>query len=110
MLSTERRVATIFHHHDFWWERSRFSNNNIDFRRKFGFSEKDFLIVQPTGNACHKRLEDSLELVSLLARKYTDMKNRVHLIVSLYQGDEPDRSYPFCEKKGNSYQEFRKGK
>lgn len=29
-LSTERRVATIFHHHDFWWERSRFSDNNIE--------------------------------------------------------------------------------
>ncbi|MDA3851438.1 MAG: glycosyltransferase family 4 protein [Spirochaetaceae bacterium] len=28
-LATEKRVATIFHHHDFWWERSRFSNNNI---------------------------------------------------------------------------------
>jgi glycosyltransferase involved in cell wall biosynthesis len=23
------RVATIFHHHDFWWERSRFSRNSI---------------------------------------------------------------------------------
>ena len=23
-LAAERRVATIFHHHDFWWERSRF--------------------------------------------------------------------------------------
>ncbi len=148
-LSTERRVATIFHHHDFWWERSRFSNNNIeplltkimppadlgiehivlssyaahilrslkrvnpeiipncenfddpvtiddynsDFRKEFGFSEKDFLIVQPTRIVRRKRLEDSLELVSLLARKYPDLKNRVHLIVSLYQGDEPDRSY-----------------
>ncbi|WP_020611622.1 glycosyltransferase family 4 protein [Sediminispirochaeta bajacaliforniensis] len=29
-LSTERRVATIFHHHDFWWERSRFSHNHIE--------------------------------------------------------------------------------
>jgi len=29
-LATEKRVATIFHHHDFWWERSRFSNNNIE--------------------------------------------------------------------------------
>jgi glycosyltransferase involved in cell wall biosynthesis len=23
-------MATIFHHHDFWWERSRFSNNHIE--------------------------------------------------------------------------------
>ncbi|MBT3274761.1 MAG: glycosyltransferase family 4 protein [Spirochaetales bacterium] len=29
-LAVERRVATIFHHHDFWWERSRFSNNHIE--------------------------------------------------------------------------------
>jgi len=29
-LCTEKRVATIFHHHDFWWERSRFSNSAID--------------------------------------------------------------------------------
>ncbi len=29
-LATERRVATIFHHHDFWWERSRFSQNHIE--------------------------------------------------------------------------------
>ncbi|MDC7220755.1 MAG: glycosyltransferase family 4 protein [Spirochaetales bacterium] len=30
LLTTEKRVATIFHHHDFWWERSRFSSNNIE--------------------------------------------------------------------------------
>lgn len=29
-LATEQRVATIFHHHDFWWERSRFSRNHIE--------------------------------------------------------------------------------
>lgn len=29
-LATDKRVATIFHHHDFWWERSRFSDNNIE--------------------------------------------------------------------------------
>jgi hypothetical protein len=29
-LATEKRMATLFHHHDFWWERSRFSNNNIE--------------------------------------------------------------------------------
>jgi len=29
-LATWRRVATIFHHHDFWWERSRFSRNYIE--------------------------------------------------------------------------------
>jgi len=29
-LATEKRMATIFHHHDFWWERSRFSHNHIE--------------------------------------------------------------------------------
>jgi len=29
-LATEKRIATVFHHHDFWWERSRFSQNRID--------------------------------------------------------------------------------
>ena len=29
-LATEKRIATIFHHHDFWWERSRFSNSHIE--------------------------------------------------------------------------------
>jgi mannosylglucosylglycerate synthase len=29
-LATWRRVATIFHHHDFWWERSRFSHNYVE--------------------------------------------------------------------------------
>jgi glycosyltransferase involved in cell wall biosynthesis len=29
-LAAVKRVATIFHHHDFWWERSRFSHNHID--------------------------------------------------------------------------------
>jgi glycosyltransferase involved in cell wall biosynthesis len=29
-LVTRRRMATVFHHHDFWWERSRFSHNYIE--------------------------------------------------------------------------------
>lgn len=29
-LLSEYKVATIFHHHDFWWERSRFSQNRMD--------------------------------------------------------------------------------
>lgn len=29
-VATTHRVATIFHHHDFWWERSRFSENDIE--------------------------------------------------------------------------------
>ena len=29
-LCSEKRIATIFHHHDFWWERSRFVNSAIE--------------------------------------------------------------------------------
>ncbi len=29
-VASKHRVATIFHHHDFWWERSRFSENYIE--------------------------------------------------------------------------------
>ncbi len=29
-MATQYRVPTIFHHHDFWWERSRFSNARIE--------------------------------------------------------------------------------
>ncbi len=29
-LLSEYKVATVFHHHDFWWERSRFSQSRIE--------------------------------------------------------------------------------
>lgn len=29
-MATDKRMAIIFHHHDFWWERSRFSHNQIE--------------------------------------------------------------------------------
>lgn len=29
-LATKHRMAVIFHHHDFWWERSRFSGSKMD--------------------------------------------------------------------------------
>jgi glycosyltransferase involved in cell wall biosynthesis len=160
-LSTEKRMATIFHHHDFWWERSRFSNNHLEslltrimpptdlgiehivlssyaahilktlkrvhpeiipncedfdkpvilddyngmFRSDFGFREDDILIVQPTRIVRRKRLEDSLELVSRLISRHPSLRDRVQFIVSLYQGDEPDKSYieevrRFSEIKG----------
>ncbi len=28
-IAKERSMACVFHHHDFWWERSRFYNNHI---------------------------------------------------------------------------------
>jgi glycosyltransferase involved in cell wall biosynthesis len=148
-LATRMEVATVFHHHDFWWERSRFSHNYIEallnrimppadlslehvvltsyaehilkslkriqpfvipncedfdnpplmddysshFREDFGYGEKDILIVQPTRIVRRKRIEDSVELVAKLIQKYPDIADRVRYIISLYQGDEPDRDY-----------------
>ncbi len=148
-LATERRIATIFHHHDFWWERSRFSHNpiegllstimppadpglehivissyaahilrsikrvepfvipncedfdnppmiddyNRDLRADLGFKTSDILIVQPTRIVRRKRIEDSVNLIGKLIKKYPDIKERVNFIISLYQGDEPDENY-----------------
>ena len=148
-LAMEYRVATIFHHHDFWWERSRFSNNRIEsllnqimppndlgvehsvltsysahilrslkrvqpfvipncedfehpvtkdeynssFRKDLGFKDDDILIVQPTRIIRRKRIEDSLELIRRFLENYPEYEKRVHYIISLYQGDEPDDNY-----------------
>ncbi|MBN1799386.1 MAG: glycosyltransferase family 4 protein [Spirochaetales bacterium] len=148
-LATERRVATIFHHHDFWWERSRFSNNHIEallneimppsdlgsehivltsyaahilrsikrvrpiiipncedfdnpvqldeynrhFRKDLGFKDDDILVMQPTRIVRRKRIEDSVELLAKLVIKYPDIHKKIHYIISLYQGDEPDDHY-----------------
>ncbi len=148
-LAVDRRVATIFHHHDFWWERSRFSNSHIDtllsrimppadpglehvvlssyaahilssikrvlpqvipncedfehpvtlddynrrFRSELGFKEDDLLIVQPTRVVRRKRIEDAVEFTGRLIKAHPELKGRVHFIVSLYQGDEPDENY-----------------
>ena len=148
-LATEYKVATIFHHHDFWWERSRFSQNRIEnllnrimppgdigtehvvissysahilrslkrvapsvipncedfenvtvkddyngsFRKDLGFSDDDILFVQPTRIVPRKRIEDSISLVSGYSFRYPELKKRIKLVVSLYQGDEPDEGY-----------------
>lgn len=148
-LVTERRMAAIFHHHDFWWERSRFSNNHIesllskvmppvdpglehvvlssyashilrsikrvhprvipncedfdnavgideynrDFRKEFGFQDSDILIVQPTRIVRRKRIEDSILLLQKFIAKYPAYIGKLHFIISLYQGDEPDHNY-----------------
>lgn len=148
-LSTKYRVATIFHHHDFWWERSRFSNSRIEkllnrimppvdlglehvvissyaahilsslkrvqphiipncedfdtppvgddynshFRSDLGFRPDDILVVQPTRIVARKRIEDSLLFLGHLAGRYSDLRPRLHYIISLYQGDEPDQDY-----------------
>ncbi len=148
-VATTQRVATIFHHHDFWWERSRFSGSRIEsllttimppvdlalehvvissyaahilsslkrvsphiipncedferpvmvdeynrrFREDFGFSDDDILVVQPTRIVPRKRIEDSVALVGLLARRFPEWRSRLHYIISLYQGDEPDEHY-----------------
>ncbi len=148
-LATAYKVATIFHHHDFWWERSRFSQNRIEtllnrimppgdlgtehvvlssysahilrslkrvapfvipncedfenitvkdgyngtFRKELGFSEDDILFVQPTRIVPRKRIEDSISLIAGFGEAYPHLKNRIKLVVSLYQGDEPDVHY-----------------
>lgn len=148
-VATINRVATVFHHHDFWWERSRFSENliekllnrimppsdlgtehvvissyashilksikrvnprvipncedfdnpvtidewNADFRADLGFAPDDLLIVQPTRIVPRKRIEDSVRLVGRFMDEYPDLAERVHFIVSLYQGDELDGTY-----------------
>lgn len=148
-LAVEKRIATLFHHHDFWWERSRFSHSHIegllskimppvdpglehvvlssysahilrslkrvspkvipncedfenpvamdeynsDFRKEFGFTEDDILIVQPTRIVRRKRIEDSLELIHRLVERYPELHPKVQFIISLYQGDEPDQNY-----------------
>ncbi len=148
-VATEYRVATIFHHHDFWWERSRFSKNHIEsllnrimppvdlglehvvissyaahvlralkrvtphvvpncedfdaavslddynrtFRSDLGFAEDDILIVQPTRIVPRKRIEDSVELVGRFVAANPDLAPRVHYVISLYQGDEPNQNY-----------------
>lgn len=148
-LCSEKRVATIFHHHDFWWERSRFSNSaietilsktmppqipglehvvlstyaahilssikriqpriipncedfdnpvglddyNKDFRSELGFAQDDILVIQPTRIVPRKRIEDSVSLVGKLAMRYPEIRRKLHLIISLYQGDEPDEDY-----------------
>ncbi|MFW5683208.1 MAG: glycosyltransferase, partial [Spirochaetota bacterium] len=148
-VATDRRVATIFHHHDFWWERSRFSDTrirgllnrimppvdlglehvvissyaahilrslkrvspfvipncedydtpverdeyNASFRAELGFSDDDVLVVQPTRIVPRKRIEDSVRLLARFLDRFPVFRERVHFIISLYQGDEPDENY-----------------
>jgi glycosyltransferase involved in cell wall biosynthesis len=148
-VATEQRVATIFHHHDFWWERSRFSDTrirglltrimppvdlglehvvissyaahilrslkrvspfiipncedfdhpverddyNATFRRELGFGDDDILVVQPTRIVPRKRIEDSVRLLVRFAERFPEFRGRLHYIISLYQGDEPNENY-----------------
>jgi len=148
-VATEQRAATIFHHHDFWWERSRFSDTrirgllnrimppvdlglehvvissyaahilrslkrvspfiipncedfdhpvakddyNAAFRSDLGFRDDDILVVQPTRIVPRKRIEDSVRLLIRFTERYPELRDRVHFIISLYQGDEPDENY-----------------
>ncbi len=148
-LCSEKRIATIFHHHDFWWERSRFVNSaietilsktmppqipgtehvvlssyaahilrsikrihpriipncedfdkvvvlddyNSDFRQELGFKDSDILVLQPTRIVQRKRIEDSVRFAGKLGMRYPELMRRLHLIISLYQGDEPDENY-----------------
>ncbi|MFW5788937.1 MAG: glycosyltransferase [Spirochaetota bacterium] len=148
-VATEQRVATIFHHHDFWWERSRFSDTrirglltrimppvdlglehvvissyaahilrslkrvspfvipncedfdnpvtrdeyNASFRSDLGFRDDDILVVQPTRIVPRKRIEDSVRLLVRFVERYPQFRDRMHYIISLYQGDERNENY-----------------
>jgi glycosyltransferase involved in cell wall biosynthesis len=70
-----------------------FDGYNSHFREDFGFREDDILVIQPTRIVRRKRIEDSLELLRRLTDRFPELKERIHLIVSLYQGDEPDDNY-----------------
>jgi len=66
---------------------------NSRFRSELGFSDDDILIVQPTRVVRRKRIEDSIELVGRFLRRYPELADRTHFVISLYQGDEPDMHY-----------------
>jgi mannosylglucosylglycerate synthase len=66
---------------------------NGGFREDFGFDDQDILVVQPTRIVPRKRIEDSVALVGRLAERFPQWRERLHYIISLYQGDEPDESY-----------------
>ncbi len=149
-LTEVREVAAVFHHHDFWWERSRYSDcliedvlheimppvsisnehvvlssyaehiltsvkrirpylipdcenfenpplkdeYNSSFRRDFGFTDDDILVVQPTRIVPRKRIEDSMKLCGVMKKKYPGLASRIKFIVTLYPGDEEECRYP----------------
>ena len=139
------KVPIIGHHHDFYWERERFSyanmedllqdmfppkdivhavisryasetlaekrkikdsiivpncedfdnppvrdDYNTDFRQQLGFEEQDYLIVVPTRIVKRKNIEQCIEFVSDLIKKYKLPEGKTKLLISLYAGDEPD--------------------
>ncbi len=70
-----------------------FDEYNGTFREDFAFDEQDILVVQPTRIVPRKRIEDSVTLVGRLAERFPQWRGRLHYIISLYQGDEPDENY-----------------
>jgi glycosyltransferase involved in cell wall biosynthesis len=66
---------------------------NSRFREELGFSESDILVVQPTRIVPRKRIEDSVALLGRLVERYPEFRDRIHYIISLYQGDEPNENY-----------------
>ena len=58
-----------------------------------GSKSDDILVLQPTRIVQRKRIEDSVRFVGKLGMRYPELMRRLHLIISLYQGDEPDLDY-----------------
>ncbi|MEE8441596.1 MAG: glycosyltransferase, partial [Spirochaetia bacterium] len=66
---------------------------NLSFRSELGFRDDDILVVQPTRIVPRKRIEDSVSLLGRLIMQYPEFRDRIHYIISLYQGDEPNPNY-----------------
>jgi len=66
---------------------------NRQFRKELGFADDDILVVQPTRIVPRKRIEDSVRLVARLGERFPELKPRLKLVISLYQGDEPNEGY-----------------
>ncbi len=64
-----------------------------NFRSDFDFANDNVLIVQPTRIIRRKNIEDSIDLISKFTNKYPEFKDKVRFMISLYEGDEPDRTY-----------------
>ncbi|MCF7928211.1 MAG: glycosyltransferase family 4 protein [Spirochaetales bacterium] len=83
-LAARRGIASnvIYNVIDFDEQRAYFDDFNCDFRKDFGFSDKDILILQPTRVVSRKGIEQALYLVKRLNMP------EVKFIISHSPGDE----------------------
>jgi mannosylglucosylglycerate synthase len=85
-LASKRGLAStlIYNVVDFEKENHAITDFNRSFRKDFGFTAEDVLILQPTRVVARKGIEQAIQLVSRLERKNT------HLLISHSSGDEGD--------------------